>query len=763
MKQETFTNRTKTSLIFINILIIFFAVLIQYGYQLNELNKKFNHTIENIIKKEFSNNISSTKGVLTSLSSVYKSINRMNQAEFTVISKDLLKNYDYMKAIGFATIVNRDDKEELLEEIKEQGLFNFNIITFDKGKIINQSGKYEKYAPIIFIEPASYKYSSFYGFDVYNNNNIKDSFLNAAKKDKVIIVDKFRTPLNFDIDIFIKATYKGENEIKSDNYRLQNTNGFFIIDVDIDKLLLNIEDRFSNYNIKVTSKDEYKNFFKNDRLKRASYLKQLSYYKKIDEFDNYYLYVEKDLSLKDFNKTSFILVLSLVMIIQALYLRNWYKERETKKELTYKATHDDLTGLTNRTYFKREFERLSAECDLKEENKLALLFIDLDRFKEINDSFGHKLGDEVLVEISKRFKQSMRNTDLICRHGGDEFLILIDNFTDISYIENIVRKILDSMNEPIMIMDQKIYMTFSIGIALYPNDAKTVDELLRNADSAMYKAKDDGRNTYSFYNVDMTSKVKEKLVLENKIRDAIKNDEFLVYFQPQYRADNNTLVGMEALVRWKSGNELIPPFKFIPLAENTGLIVKLDRLVMKKAIDQYSTWVEKGYDISSLSLNLSMKQLKSDDFTSLLKESVLDSNCNPSNIELEITEGEIMENPTAAIEKLKELSDFGIRLSVDDFGTGYSSLAYLKKLPIDKLKIDRAFVKDLPDDEDDIAITRSIIALAKSLKLDLIAEGVENEEQKKFLVDNGCNKIQGYFYGKPLPADEFELILKRNM
>lgn len=762
MKELTLSQKTKFYIFFVNLVIILFAALVQYTYQLNELDKKFNHTIDNIIKKEFSNNISSTKGVLTSLSSIYKSINQMNHSEFTIISKDLLKNYDYMKSISFATIVNKNDKPELLNEIKEMGLYNFNIKTFQKGKLVIQSENYEKYAPIVFIEPANYKYSAFYGFDVLNDHRIQNAFIDAAKKDEVVIVDNFEVPLNFNIDIFIKATYKGENEVQSHKYRLENTNGFFIIDVDIEKLLVQIRKKFKNYTIKIKSTEDNDEFLKMSTLNSSEYLKKLYYFEKIEELNNYYLYVEKDISFKDFNKSSFALILFLIIIIQILYFRNWYKDKEAKNELTYNATHDDLTGLANRTYFKKEFYRLSKNCHLKTNCSLALLFIDLDRFKEINDSFGHKLGDELLVEIAKRFKNAMRSTDLICRHGGDEFLILIDDCKELSYIESIVKKIMGSMIDPIMLEEQKIHMTFSIGIARYPHDAKTVDELLRNADSAMYKAKEDGRNTYSFYSEEMTSKVKEKLVLENKIRDAIKNDEFLVYFQPQYRADNNKLVGMEALVRWKLANELISPSKFIPIAEDTGLIVELDRLVMKKAIEQYSTWLEKGHKISSLSLNLSMKQLKSDDFTSLLKNTVLDSKCEPSNIELEITEGEIMENPTAAIEKLKELSNFGIKLSVDDFGTGYSSLAYLKKLPLDKLKIDRAFVKDLPKDEDDIAITKSIIALAKSLKLDLIAEGVENKEQVKFLLDNGCNKIQGYFYGKPLPADDFELILKRD-
>ena len=764
MKHKVLSKKIKIYLLFLNFFILLLVGLIQYGYQVNYLNKKFNDNIENIIKKEFSNNISTTKGVLTSLSSVYKSINNMNQSEFTNLSKDLLSNYKYMKGIGFATIVTNEDKDDFIDEIRDLGLFNFNINTFDKnGKISKQEDVFYKYAPIIYIEPSNYKYAAFYGFDLINDNSLKEHFINAAKKDKVVIIDEANTPLGFNLNLFLKATYKGENEINSESYRFNNTNGFFIIDVDVSKLLINFKDRLENYDIKILTKENYKKFIKDNYKNKNDSFNRLSYFKKIDEFNNYYLFVNKNLTLKDFSFGSFLLVIFLVIIIQILYVVVWYKDKETKVELKYKATHDDLTGLTNRNFFKKEFHKIATKRKVqKRKGLIALLFIDLDRFKEINDSFGHKYGDDVLIEISKRFKSVMRNSDLVCRHGGDEFLILINNFDNIDFIEDIVKKIMNSMEKPISFNNHKIHMTLSIGIALYPNDALTVDELLRNADSAMYKAKDEGRNTYRFYKEDMTSKIMQKLVLENKIRDGIQNREFLVYFQPQFSALNDTLIGMEALVRWKNQNELISPAKFIPVAEDTGLIVQLDRFVMEKAIEQFSIWTKRGYNTGTLSLNLSMKQLKSDDFISTFKDTIFKYNCEPSTIELEVTEGEIMENPSESIEKLKELSSFGIKLSVDDFGTGYSSLAYLKKLPIDKLKIDRAFVKELPECEDDIAITKSIIALAKSLKLDLIAEGVENLPQKEFLLKHGCDKIQGYYYGKPMPANEFELIFDRN-
>lgn len=282
MKKENSLIKPTFSFILFNILILSIVGLAQYLYQINELNKEFKHNIENIIKKEFSNNISSTKGVLTSLSSVYKSINQMNQSEFTVISKDLLSNYDYMKAIGFATILNKDDRSEFLNEVKDRGLFNFNIKTFENKKLVVQKDSFKKYAPIVYIEPANYKYSSFYGFDIYNSNDMSELFKYAAKKDTVKIIDKLETPLGFDMNIFIKATYKGENEKNTDSYRLQNTNGFFIIDVDIEKLLTNIKNRFKDYDIKIRPKEEFVNYTKEKSFKEATYLKKLLYFEKIE-------------------------------------------------------------------------------------------------------------------------------------------------------------------------------------------------------------------------------------------------------------------------------------------------------------------------------------------------------------------------------------------------------------------------------------------------------------------------------------------------
>ena len=433
---------------------------------------------------------------------------------------------------------------------------------------------------------------------------------------------------------------------------------------------------------------------------------------------------------------------------------------EQTKLLHYHAFHDLLTTLPNRTLFK---ERLSQAIVHSKRNgeKFALLFIDLDQFKKINDSLGHHIGDEVLIEVAKRLQKMIREEDTLSRLGGDEFTIILKNIKTPQNAAKIAQKINSILNEPVIVGRHTLYISSSIGISIYPDDTNLADDLIKYADTAMYKAKDEGRNDYQFYSSEMTQLALERVLIENNLRSAIKEEEFIVYFQPQYDAQQNKLIGMEALVRWLHPREgLIQPYKFIPIAEDTGLIVDIDKIVMKKAMLQFAQWYKDGLHPGKLSLNLSMKQLNRDDFIEKLEQLIDTIHFNPQWLELEVTEGEVMNNPNASIKKLLHINELGIDIAIDDFGTGYSSLSYLKKLPLDKLKIDQSFIRDLPDDEDDIAITKAIIALGKSLNLKLIAEGVETQEQKNFLLQNGCYYVQGYYYSKPIPADEMTKLLE---
>ena len=432
---------------------------------------------------------------------------------------------------------------------------------------------------------------------------------------------------------------------------------------------------------------------------------------------------------------------------------------EQQEKMDYLANHDSLTGLANRVLFNDRLEQGMKKAK-RNETSLALLFIDLDRFKEINDSLGHGIGDKVLQIVTTTLESVIRAEDSLARLGGDEFTIIIEDISSVADISSFAQKILDVLAQPLEIDGNTLYISSSIGISLFPNDGDTLQDLLKFADSAMYRAKDKGRNTFQFYSSEMTEMAIQRVTMEASLRQAIKNKEFVVYYQPQINARVGTLTGMEALVRWQHPKEgLIAPYKFIPLAESTGLIVEIDRLVMYEAMQQFKEWYDEGLNPGVLSLNLAIKQLEKEDFIDFLRRTIHKVGCKCTNIALEVIESQIMNNPEESIKILKQISSLGIELAVDDFGTGYSSLSYLKKLPIDKLKIDQSFVKNLPDDEEDASIAKAVIALAKSLNLNIIAEGVEDSAQRDFMVENGCDNIQGYFYSKPIPAREMKEFL----
>ena len=437
--------------------------------------------------------------------------------------------------------------------------------------------------------------------------------------------------------------------------------------------------------------------------------------------------------------------------------------REQKNILHYQAHHDALTGLANRVLFNDRLEQ-AIEKAKRSKTNLALLFIDLDHFKEINDSLGHAVGDEILKDVTSRLRETIRDEDTLARLGGDEFTIILENLAQGQDASVLAQKILQVLSKPITIEDNELYISSSIGISLFPQDGASAANLLKYADSAMYKAKDSGRDNFQFYSAEMTELAFERVIMESALRAALVNEEFVVHFQPQVDAIENRLTGMEALVRWRHPTMgLVSPAKFIPLAEATGLIIEIDQYVMKTAMIQMTEWVNRGLCPGILYMNLAVKQLQKKDFVEMFKNLMKETQCRAECIGLEVTESQIMTNPEDAVIILKQISDIGIELAIDDFGTGYSSLSYLKKLPIDKLKIDQSFIRELPDDEEDAGITRAVIALAKSLNMKIIAEGVETVEQKEFLIENGCKDIQGYYYSKPVSAHEMEEILMNGL
>ncbi|MBJ6800307.1 EAL domain-containing protein [Geomonas propionica] len=423
------------------------------------------------------------------------------------------------------------------------------------------------------------------------------------------------------------------------------------------------------------------------------------------------------------------------------------------------AHTDTLTSLPNRhTLVERLTQAL--EQAKRERHSLAVLFIDLDRFKMINDTLGHHVGDLLLKEVASRLKGALRAEDIVARFGGDEFVVVQPRTRSQVEPAHLAEKILKTVAAPYFLDNNTVYTSPSIGISVFPSDGTTVAELFKNADAAMYHAKAAGRNTYQMFTKEMHTAARQRLAIENSLRSAIANDEFVLHYQPQVEPVSGRLVGLEALVRWQNPEDgLVFPDSFIPVAEETGMILEIGRQVFEKACRQAARWREAGLPLVRIAVNLSARQLRQPDLPDMLAAIMKECGADPEMIELEVTESMTMERPVESIRILGALKSMGIGLAIDDFGTGYSSLSYLKLFPVDKLKIDRSFVKDIEVDPDDAAIASATIAMAHTLGKKVVAEGVETQTQLDFLVQHGCDIIQGYFYSKPLSAEDAEQYL----
>ncbi len=436
--------------------------------------------------------------------------------------------------------------------------------------------------------------------------------------------------------------------------------------------------------------------------------------------------------------------------------------RQAEEKITYMAYHDTLTGLPNRLLAKDRLELAIAQAKRGNSN-VAVLFLDLDFFKSINDTLGHSVGDEFLKNVAKRLCDCVREVDTIARSGGDEFIVILPATERVEYAVTVATRILNAFKEPWKIEGKDFFITTSIGIALFPDDGTEAEILLQNADTAMYRAKEHGRNTYQLFSPEMNQRALERVDKENNLRRAIERNEFALYYQPQYDVGTCKVIGMEALIRWQHPTRgVISPAEFIPLAEETGLIVPLGDWVLKTACTQAKAWIDTGLPPVRVAVNISAKQFQQQDFLDRVKQVLAYTGLEPRYLELEITESVAMQELDYTINTIRELKADGINISIDDFGTGYSSLGYLKNLPpVDRLKIDRSFVKDITSTGRDVsaALVATMIVLARNLNLDVIAEGVETHEQLAFLKEQQCNKIQGYLFSKPLPVEECSAIL----
>ncbi len=420
------------------------------------------------------------------------------------------------------------------------------------------------------------------------------------------------------------------------------------------------------------------------------------------------------------------------------------------------ATHDMLTGLPNRHLLQDRIAQALAH-DRRNQEQAAVLFIDLDHFKIINDSLGHAVGDLLLKEVAARLNASMRSEDTVARQGGDEFIVLLPNIAGAQDAEAVAQKMLGVLIQPFQINGEELHIGGSIGIALFPSDGEDVDTLLKNSDIAMYHAKENGRNNYQFFAPEMNQRAAEKHALGIDLRHTLERNELLLHFQPVIDMPDGKLTGMEVLLRWQHPKHgLILPSKFIALAEETGMIIPIGEWVLRQSCLQIRSWQSQGYAVPKLAVNISARQFRQKTLVADITRILVETGVEPRCLVLEITESMLVENIEETIKTLHQLSALGLEISIDDFGTGYSSLSYLKRYPINTLKIDLSFVRDIATDPNDAAIIAAIIAMAHSLKMGVVAEGVETEEQLTFLTRQGCDRFQGYYFSKPLSAVEVE-------
>jgi diguanylate cyclase (GGDEF)-like protein len=434
--------------------------------------------------------------------------------------------------------------------------------------------------------------------------------------------------------------------------------------------------------------------------------------------------------------------------------------RDSEEQLRHQAFHDALTGLPNRALMN---DRLAVALAHAHRNlsRLAVMFLDIDRFKLINDSLGHTTGDELLRLVSVRLSKALREGDTLARLGGDEFILLLPGLGEDAAAAKVARKVLTALRQPFHLDGRELFVSASIGISLYPLDGSDAETLVKNADVAMYRAKEQGRDNYQLYRAELHVRALKRMTLESQLRAAVGRDEFRLYYQPIVDLASGTIVAAEALVRWQHPERgLVLPAEFVSVAEDTGLILPIGAWVLKTACVEAQSWVRRGLPPVRISINLSARQFQQDDFVRQISTILAETGLDPSRLELEITESVAMDNADHTVSVLRRMQDLGVRLTIDDFGTGYSSLSYLKRFPLHALKIDRSFVQDIASDPRNAAVAQAIVALGHGLDIDVIAEGVETEEQRSLLQAQGCQALQGYLFSRPLPPERFGALLR---
>jgi len=763
--------------VFVSLLLLYVA----FRAIMEEEEKQFSLQAENVRDVLFYR-LNSANELMHSLSTFYNASSDVNADDFKIFSNTFLSRYDFVTSLFYMPKVTLQQREIFVQNMQYEGYADFPINAWKNNEFIPTEDK-PFYFPIVLNEPRTPGTIKQLGLDVFSVPQfefaIKQSIDTATIVSSLPIEGLFKQKHY----VLFRPIYTGKDQVpESVNIRRAQAYGLLAASINIDKLIAHISTS-DHLAISFSLLSHDKSNDKINLIKATGYQEALfddsiiSWFEKTKEIDlgsyHYSLTVTKPLHWHDIEimfliyailfgiSITILLVLTARTIASKAAILEKQRDKirtiveERTKELRHMAHHDSLTGISNRVIFMDKLEHAIFRAK-HHGNQVALLFLDLDRFKVINDSLGHHVGDEILREVAHRLQRCIRQSDTVARLGGDEFTAILENMSSIDDVTKVASEIIAKLAEPLRIQENDLVITSSIGIALYPSDTTDINTLIKFADTAMYKAKESGRNAYKYYCEHMGNMGENRVALEMQLRNALEREEFLLYYQPQINAQTGKLTGAEALIRWQHPEYgMVSPLEFIPLLEETGLIISTGEWVLQQACQQAKQWQLDGHEEISVAVNLSALQLCDSNLVTQLQTILSDTDFDARLLEIEITESMLMKNVDSAIAVLKSINELGVSIAIDDFGTGYSSLSYLKKLPLNKLKIDRSFIKDITISSEDLTIVSTIIAMAKTLQLKVVAEGVETTEQEQLLRQRECDYLQGYLISKPLPANEF--------
>jgi len=742
------------------ILFSFIAVSIAVFIDYQNLIDSFKSNVSDVDRR-FTQQVASTETVLVSLIGLHHASDDLNQAELTGFSEEMLKASPFIDAIIGLEKVEHLKVNTFENRMRKQGYIGLNIKRRN-----NRDMSF--YLPVNFVEPMTPDSAGILGTDFRSLPDFENAIELAISSggvttSKIVTTSEIKEPSI----LMFKAIYLGRYPPDTNTDRLAMINGLVALKIDVGHFMKYLELNSLKLVGSIENSPGNKKTDNNDMYEFT--LDVFQYAKDITIYNQHYrLTLMRKIRIDMINQKQVVIIWIISMMFLSVILFFLKKRKESEDEIKHLAYFDSLTDLPNRESFKEKLSLALAES-FKNKTSGAILFMDVDEFKRINDSLGHDIGDELLKQISKRLSSFMRQSDVVSldvkfkdngvvtRLGGDEFTVLLTDIKSVDSVGAIANRIQGHISQPFNLNGHEVYVTSSIGIAVFPHDGDDVDRLLKYADTAMYHAKEMGKNNYQFYFENLSSKNEHRLSLEGKLRQAIEKNEFLLYYQPQIDSKTNEIVAAEALIRWNQSElGMIFPDDFISLAEETGQIFEIGEWVVREACRQNKVWQDAGYKPIKVAVNLSSLQFMQNNLNVIISDVLSEIQLDPQYLELEITESIMMKNVNETISIIKKFTDINVGVSVDDFGTGYSSLSYLKKFPLDSLKIDKSFVMDIPEDNDDMMITSAIISMAKSLNLKVIAEGVESQGQVEFLKEHDCDLMQGYYFSRPVPASEFE-------